>query len=213
MLFPALDRRKHLASAVRLVTIQAESGSVSSFRRLTCRKGKGAFPTPRREQAGPPNAPSSRAFVGHLHGSASLWTLQGVCIFAPWTLGPSFITGRSGVSRPSWCTPWCKAHLPEGLTSEIVWLVDLDSNQDSRSHSPDRRGEFASHFCKLSSQAAHFCQRVAANLQSENPCVTRLNTGLLVENGARKQTLRFAVYEPWSVCDPSVSFLSATICL
>ena len=40
-----------------------------------------------------------------------------------------------------------------------------------------------------------------------------LNTGLLVENGARKQTLRFAVCEPWSVCDPSVSFLSANICV
>jgi hypothetical protein len=36
---------------------------------------------------------------------------------------------------------------------------------------------------------------------------------LLLENGARKQTLRFAVCEPWSVCDSSVSFLSATICL
>lgn len=117
-----------------------------------------------------------------------------------------------------------KAHLPEGLTSEIVdflgihnkWLLDLDSNQDSRSQSPDPDclGEFASRFCKLSSQAARFCQWVAANLQTENPCVTRrLNTGLLVENGARKQTLRFAVCEPWSVCDPSVSFLSATICL
>ena len=116
------------------------------------------------------------------------------------------ITGRSGVSRPSWCTSWCKAHLPEGLTSEIVgflgthnkWLLDLDSNQDSRSQSPDCLGEFANRFCKLSSQAARFCQRVAANLQAENPCVTRrLDTGLLVENGARKQTLRFAVREPW----------------
>ena len=139
---------------------------------------------------------------------------MGCAFLHPWTLGPSFITGRSGVSRPSWCTSWCKAHLPEGLTSEIVWLVDLDSNQDSRSQSPDCLAEFASRFCKLSSQAARFCQRVAANLQTENPCVTRrLNTGLLVENGARKQTLRFApVNRGQSVIRPSASCLRPSVC-
>ena len=47
----------------------------------------------------------------------------------------------------------------------------------------------------------------AEHLVDANRVEMRLNTGLLVENGARKQTLRFAVCEPWSVCDPSVSFL------
>ena len=102
--------------------------------------------------------------------------------------------------------------VPEGQTAHFhtVGVYEMFSRPNSIPHRPStwRCIELGG-----TAQAARFCQRVAANLQTENPRVTRrLNTSLLVENGARKQTLRFAVCEPWSVCDPSVSFLSATIC-
>ena len=190
MLFPALDFRKHLASAVSLVTIDTGGERFGFFL---------------------PSIDVPEGQTAHFH------TVGVYKMFS----GPNSIPHRPSTWRCIELGGTAQTVIvPEGLTSEIVgflgihnkWLVDLDSNQDSRSQSPDCLGEFASRFCKLSSQAARFCQRVAANLQTENPCVTRrLNTGRLVESGARKQTLRFAVCEPWSVCDPSVSFLSATI--